>query len=561
MVSQMELEPSGSNAVARRGPSSVTSSSRHRRGRRQGGGYVSNEFPEFSHTGDVEILVKVGSRTNRYLLHRLILTQCSGFFEASTSQEWSRAEEVGGGGELARIGEDSEKGSARNNREVKKRWRYELDTGVGNDDIPMLVQKENTAVSLFGANDAKPPPVRNKPPTSNPSFFRSVANLTMTSSHGHAPSAPISHEDQEILTDYDNLFRIFYNYPPALDAVDIATAYRHCKSLLTLADLYDALAVVGPRIDHHLLQFNSRLWKQIAKYPSSYLRLGYLAQSKTIFQESLIHVVGAWPQGERHIRAQLPDSVLEIIEDKVEDLADMVGKVEGKLFRLSLTTSRGERVTPYNSHLDWLVISLFRSWLADATSPPPPPAPTSRSHQPPRSSNGHNHHSRTNTTSSASGTTTQTQLVLSPTSSASHHNNHPSAPSTTPPTSHIGRAFRTIGADPSTYLGHEESSHHNNHPSAPSTTPPTSHIGRAFRTIGADPSTYLGHEECKRFLKLTPEVYSRDNMKKFERRMEEIKGLAREVVRPLMRSYLLGTADSGFLSCVRVGERDFVWLE
>ncbi|CAG8983392.1 hypothetical protein HYALB_00000559 [Hymenoscyphus albidus] len=521
MVSQMELEPSGSNAVARRGPSSVTSSSRHRRGRRQGGGYVSNEFPEFSHTGDVEILVKVGSRTNRYLLHRLILTQCSGFFEASTSQEWSRAEEVGGGGELARIGEDSENG-ARNNREVKKRWRYELDTGVGNDDIPMLVQKENTAVSLFGANDAKPPPVRNKPPTSNPSFFRSVANLTMTSSHGHAPSVPISHEDQEILTDYDNLFRIFYNYPPALDAVDIATAYRHCKSLLTLADLYDALAVVGPRIDHHLLQFNSRLWKQIAKYPSSYLRLGFLAQSKTIFQESLIHVVGAWPQGERHIRAQLPDSVLEIIEDKVEDLADMVGKVEGKLFRLSLTTSRGERVTPYNSHLDWLVISLFRSWLADATSPPPPPAPTSRSHHPPRSSNGHNHHSRTNTTSSASGTTIQTQLILSPTSSASHHNNHPSAPST---------------------------------------TSPTSHIGRAFRTIGADPSTYLGHEECKRFLKLTPEVYSRDNMKKFERRMEEIKGLAREVVRPLMRSYLLGTADSGFLSCVRVGERDFVWLE
>lgn len=506
----MELEPS--NAVARRGPSSVASSSRHRRGRRQGGGgYVSNEFPEFSHTGDVEILVKAGSRTNRYLLHRLILTQCSGFFEASTSQEWSRAEEVGG--ELARIGEDSDSGTARNNREVKKRWRYELDTGVANDDIPMLVQRENTAVSLFGANDSKPPPVRNKPPTSNPSFFRSVANLSLPSSH--APPLPISQEDQDLLTDYDNLFRIFYNHPPALDAIDIAAAYLQCKSLLTLADLYDALGVVGPRIDHHLLQFQSRLWKQIAKYPSSYLRLGYLAQSKTIFQEALVHVVGAWPQGERHIRSQLPDTVLEIIEDKVEDLADMVGKIEGRLFRLNLTTSRGERVTPYNSYLDWLVVSLFRSWLAEATSPPPPPPPPSIL-RPPRSSHSHGH-SRHN--SSANAPTTQIQPYTSPTSSASHHNPH-------------------------------------SQPAAANST-----LGRTFRTIGSSPSNYLGHDECKKFLKLHPELYSRDNMKKFERRMEEVRGLARGVVRPLMRSSLLGSGEgTGYLTCTRVEERDFVWL-
>ncbi|EHK98638.1 hypothetical protein M7I_5522 [Glarea lozoyensis 74030] len=186
----------------------------------------------------------------------------------------------------------------------------------------MLVQKDNTTASIFGSNDGRPPipATRSKPPSSNPSFFRSVANLSLS----HAPvQSPISPEDQDLLTDYDNLFRIFYNYPPALDAIDIASAYIQCKSLLTLADLYDALSVVGPRIDHHLLQFQSRLWKQIAKYPPSYLKLGYLAQSKTIYQEALIHVVGAWPSGERHIRHQLPDAVLEVIENKVEDLEDM----------------------------------------------------------------------------------------------------------------------------------------------------------------------------------------------------------------------------------------------
>jgi hypothetical protein len=487
----MVSQPSHSSSeVVLRGPSSVVSSRhsrRHGRGRSHAGGssYIpQNEFPVFTHTGDVEIMVKVGGQTNRYLLHRLILTQCSGFFEASTSQQWSRAT-VEGSSDLARIGEDSGSESA---REPRKRWRYELDTGTSGDDIPMLVQKERTEASLFGSQDARPPPVRNKPPTSNPSFFRSVANLTLPSHTAPAPP-PLSIEDQDLLNDYDNLFRIFYNYPPALDAIDIAIAYIQCKSLLTLADLYDALAVVGPRIDHHLLQFNSRLWKQIAKYPSSYLKLGYMAQSKTIFQEALIHVVGGWPIGERHIRHQLPDSVLEIIEDKVEDLADMVGKIEGQLFRLSLTTSRGARVTPQNSYLDWLATSLFRQWVAESTTPPPPPP----------SRNGQSR------------------------SSNSTQQSHPSPPQ-----------------------------------------PLALGLGRVYRLLGTSPSAYLSHEDCKRFLKLSPEIYSRESLKKFEKRLEEIKSMAREIVQPLNRSSLLGEggANASYLVCSKVEDpRDFPWLE
>lgn len=460
-----------------------------------------NEFPVFSHTGDVEILVKAGSQTNRYLLHRIILTQCSGFFEASTSQEWSRAgnEE---GGELARIGEDS--GSEyKGNKDGKRRWRYELDAGAS-DDVPMLVQKDNATASLFGT--AQPPPVRNKPPSSNASFFRSVANLSISQ------PAPLNQADLDLLNDYDNLFKIFYNYPPALDPIDIAAAYLQCKSLLSLADLYDALAVVGPRIDHHLLQFQSRLWKQIAKYPSSYLKLGYLAQSRSIFQEALIHVVGAWPMGERHIRHSLPDTVLELIEDKVEELDDLVGKIEGRLFRLTLTTSRGERVTPHNAYLDWLAVSLFRQWLADSTAPPPPPPPVRTSQS--RAGNG-----RHNPIPLPQAATHHTNLTIQQFSA-------PSALST----------------------------------SSNNTPPSNPHLGRVFRTLGSSPPTYLGHEECKKFLKLTPELYSREASKRFEKKLDEIKQMAREVVRPLMRCSLLGGEGGvGYLVCTRVGERDFPW--
>ena len=506
-----------SNALALRGPSSVISSSRSRRhGRSHAGGssYASqNEFPVFSNTGDVEIIVKAGSKTNRYLLHRLYLAQCSGFFEASTSEEWSRPgrnEEKGS--ELARVGDQAEtaSNSSASRDGGRKRWRYELEPATNEHEVPMLIQKEASSSSLFGS-DVKPPPVRNKPPSSNPSFFRSVANLSLS----HAPSAPaISQADQDLLNDYDNLFRIFYNYSPALDPIDIAVAYLQCKSLLNLADSYDALEVVGPRIDHHLLQFQSRLWKQVAKYPSSYLKLGYLAQSKSIFQEALIHVVGAWPAGERHIRHQLPRSVLDLIEDKVEDMEDMVGKIEGRLFRLTLTNSRGERVTPQNSYLDWLAVSLFRQWLAECTSTPPtPPLPRSKSAAHPHTHSHSSSHTRTSSTANP------------PTSSASAPAYDPALP--------------------------------------PLPTRPS--LGRIFRILGSPSSStqYLNREECKRFLKLSPELYNRESLKKFEKRLEELKTMAREICRPLMRSALLGgegvAGSVTYLTCTRVGPGDWVW--
>src|ERR1700722_10583913 len=145
----MVSQPEHSRSLSLRGPSSVVSratTSPHRRhGRSHAGGssYTpQNDFPVFTHTGDVEIIIKAGEKENRYLLHRLILTQCSGFFEASTSQEWSKATPEGAGGQLARIGEasSSDTGTANSLIESKKRWRYELDTGPDSDDIPMLVQ-------------------------------------------------------------------------------------------------------------------------------------------------------------------------------------------------------------------------------------------------------------------------------------------------------------------------------------------------------------------------------------------------------------------------------------
>ncbi|ROT43363.1 hypothetical protein SODALDRAFT_327558 [Sodiomyces alkalinus F11] len=533
----MVSQPDTSTSLTRRGPSSVISRASLSRSKRYNRSHVGstnqasqNEFPFFCHSGDVEIVVKAANHENRYLLHRHILTRCSGFFEASTSQEWSRALPLPEAASsavqqqqssLSGYGTESVVSHSTSSSPPRQRWRYELDPGAGAGDIPMLVQRSypsnqrelaDATPSLFGQGGHMnhitasmpgsiprlPDHSRSSSVTSSRGFFRSAVNLNLVP---NAPptNPPRSQADIDLLRDYDNLFRIFYNYPPILDGINIADAYVQCKSLLALSDQYDALAVVGPRVDHHLLQFQSRLWRQIAKYPISYLRLGYLARSKVIFQEALIHVVGQWPSGERSLRAALPDVVLDIIEDKVDELEEIASRVEGRLFRLGLTTSRGERVTPATSYLDWLALSLFRQWLADNISPPVVDH-RSRDRDRDRDSRNRQHPGA------------QVQAPLPPAS---------------PTLADIGRAYRILGVSP--------------------------------------PSAYLGHDECKRFLKLTPELYSRENLRRFEKRIDELKAMARDIVRPLMGSGLALDMDAkmadavGYLTCTTVGDQGLPW--
>ncbi|KAL8747331.1 MAG: hypothetical protein Q9184_007617 [Pyrenodesmia sp. 2 TL-2023] len=538
-------QPPDPTLTARR-PASVTSRStttrRHRSSRSHTGGAPfrpQNEFPNFAQTGDVEIIISVEGQEKRYMLHRLILAQCSGFFEAGTSEDWSRAQAQGvapttapaQGVALSNIGEEEEEYGRDASRPAiplapprdRYRWRYELDWGNKDDEVPMLVQKAPSATLFGGDQTYRPPAAPHKPPpppTNN--FFRSFAMQSAAQIPHQAP-------ENDLIRDYDNLFRIFYNYPPNLDPLNIAESYIQCKSLLALADMYDALEVVGPRIDHHLLQFQSRLWKQIAKYPPSYLKLGYLARSKVIFAEALIHVVGQWPSGSSQLRHHVPEAVFDLIEDKVEELAEKKLKTEGKLFRLTLTTPRGERVTPANSYTDWLALSLFRQWLIESTSPPPPlPPKTSNSSQPsPRASNNNSNH----TTNNPSSTRTQQQQQQS------QQQQHPPIPP-----SHLYRLLFSAGP---AYLPHDD-------------------LKRFFKQS----KSFASSESSSSFS--SSSSTSREELRKFERRMDEVKGMAREVVRPLMRSWLeldlgregnagVGAGGLGYLTCTRVEEGDFPW--
>ncbi|KAK5175790.1 uncharacterized protein LTR77_000930 [Saxophila tyrrhenica] len=481
----------------------------------------------FSQSGDVEIVIATqdGRKENRYVLHRQTLCQCSGFFDASTRVEWSgRQGDGGGGGGLARINEvdsavgGSSRASSQERRpsfqqQSGKRWRYVLDwKNVNDDDPPLLVQREHAAESLFGGGgDSRSASAHTRPPAASEGFFRNMRALVSSDDTRSQAGGSLVEPGEEVLKDYDNLFRTMYQRRPILDGVNIATAYTECKALLHLADMYDALDVVGDRVDHHLLCFGAKLFKQIARYPPSYLKLGYLARSQKIFSEALIHVVGQWPAAAPQLRNQVEAAVMDLIEDKAEELADLQARVESKLWRLTLTTSRGERVTPSNDFLSWLAMSLFRQWFAE------------------------------NTTPGISG-------ILKPSS-------RPSSNSTQQPTRQASRSSNHIASQRLPAPAPTPAS-----PAAPFS------VGRVFLLLGsASPSTYLGHDETKRFLKLNPDLYTRDNLRRFERRVDELKHLARDAVKPLMRNFLeldlssFGPGGLGYLTCTRVEGTDLPW--
>lgn len=360
-----------------------------------------------------------------------------------------------------------------------------------------------------------------------------MANLSLSHHHTASQSTaqletpPDPSLSNPLLRDYDNLFRIFYNFAPNLNDMNIASAYSECKALLAVADMYDALQVVGPRIDHHLLRFSSRLFKQIAKYPPSYLKLGYLARSRIIFSEALTHVVGKWPAACPYLMPSdapqgggydIPQTVIDLIEDKVDELEEMKQKIEAKLFRITLTTSRGERVNPSNDYLGWLAMSLWRQWVAENTTP-------------------------------------EVRGILKTT------------PGSRPGTGGGAGAGNNVSSPPAGPAGR-------NQPPLPQT--PVLSNSRMYRLIASTNSqSFLPHEELKRFLKLQPTssssssgLYSRDNLRRFERKMEEIKNVARDLVKPLTRNCLEldlrslsdgGGGGLGYLTCMRVEEGEIPW--
>jgi hypothetical protein len=148
MVSHVE-PPQQVLHAPRRPPSATSRASttrRHRSTRSQHTTSPSsplNEFPVFAQTGDVDIIISSasGRKEQRYLLHSIILTQCSSFFAIDIKRPpLYNALPAPNPASLSRIGEANSSRSSLDSVDGR-RWNYVLDWHHTKDnDIPRFLQ-------------------------------------------------------------------------------------------------------------------------------------------------------------------------------------------------------------------------------------------------------------------------------------------------------------------------------------------------------------------------------------------------------------------------------------
>lgn len=183
-----------------------------------------------------------------------------------------------------------------------------------------------------------------------------------TASHADAVSGQATRTDNVLLQAFENLFRIFYGLKPHLQRDNIVGCYLQCKALLHLGKQYGSLDVLGHCIERHLLVYGKILFLQIAKYPTSYLKLALLAESRMLFTEAFNHIVGQWPGPRAQLVGRVTPETLTLIEAKYNALQSQRLCANRRLLRLTSSPLAGHG-SKHNPLLAWLADSLFHGWL------------------------------------------------------------------------------------------------------------------------------------------------------------------------------------------------------
>ncbi len=546
---------------------------------------------------------------NRYLLHRHTLTRCSGFFEASTSNEWSRAQALpellpaagaanananalAAGNELARIGEDGNSntnggGGSRNGSEAagarpsmlsppRKRWRYELDRGSGDGDIPMLVQKEETnpaasslpSASLFGggggagAADVTTGSSRGHHRTSssthsNHHFFRSVVNLSSSSHYPGSSSSSSNHHQADLpppsQADQDPPPRLRQPLPHHVQLPAGAGPRQHRRRLRAVQVAADARRPVR----------RAGRGRPARRPPPAAVPVAAVEADRQV--PHLVPAAGLPGALQGHLPRGPHPRGRPVARRRAQPARQPARR------RARPHRGQGRRARGVGGPRRGAASSACTSSRAPATASPRP-RPTSTGWPSPSSASaGRQHH--------AAAAALRARPHRSwPGCRRFFFYSRPALLRCPRPTSGLLLQLRRLSCAATVRFDHNQNhhyptslQHHHGGPPAPP-SPPLSSLGRTYRALGgcAPGPGYLGHDECKRFLKLAPELYSRDNLRRFEKRIDELKAMAREVVRPLMGSALeldmagakAGAADGiGYLTCTRVGERDLPWAD
>lgn len=180
---------------------------------------------------------------------------------------------------------------------------------------------------------------------------------------------------------YDDLFRILYNMDVRLPADDFQGLVGEAMSILQAAEKLGAAKAVRRVLETHLLRANQLLWQRISTHPAVWADFGVRLQSPSIFQEAMIHIIGARGAQTEHTAnlmrtgTQHGEKIMEIIARKGNEEDAKKKTIDRHLLSYFPRVMRrhavvGEKVpgrADYcNDLYHWLALSLVRQFLSHA---------------------------------------------------------------------------------------------------------------------------------------------------------------------------------------------------
>ncbi|KAL2812373.1 hypothetical protein BJX63DRAFT_432638 [Aspergillus granulosus] len=163
------------------------------------------------------------------------------------------------------------------------------------------------------------------------------------------------------------MLKIFHDIPPALDEGGYDLILENCQALVELGEDIQASDIVSRALSTALHSLDQQICRLITQDPVSWVKLAVHIQCGSVFQESMIHLVGKWGLLGEKDRNSLPVSIRDISNRKLGRLNEIKKAVELQIVnhvprpRSSLNLHR-ETSNVYA----WIAVTHYQQWLCQS---------------------------------------------------------------------------------------------------------------------------------------------------------------------------------------------------
>jgi len=165
---------------------------------------------------------------------------------------------------------------------------------------------------------------------------------------------------------YSQVFGAFYNIALSISMNDIRSTLAQSEELIKIAGNLGCLHLLRPHLGNVFSQYRQNLFISIKSDPPRWILLAMALENPSIYEECLIHLVGAhptWPWPTK--RMVLPPELRQLIIQKSADLDRLCTEAERDLFIATIRVGK-DPVSPHErGNIDtWMVVQVFRDALA-----------------------------------------------------------------------------------------------------------------------------------------------------------------------------------------------------